>query len=336
MLFIRKINHLAERLAVSPANLERLVDSPEQFIDELLVCDPRRPNKPRKVLDVHGSLRRAQRILHREILRRKLKPTSHSYGSVRGRDIKANALAHARSRFVFKTDISNFYPSVHHSRVYRLFAGEFGCSPDVARFCTRMTTFRHHLALGLITSPILADRLLLTIDQRIGAACRNANLRYTRYVDDITISGAFDLHRSGFTSLVEGVLEEHGFQVNRQKHEYGNLNDDSIAITGVRIVDGRLDVQRDYAEELERQLADAASLALGGDFQGPYYTRDQIHGRIRFVCWISPQRKSRLLRKFRSINWDAASIEAQRKGLVASRRTVTRIVEASVAGVIAR
>ena len=51
------------------------------------------------------------------------------------------------------------------------------------------------LALGLITSPILADQMMDCVDDRIGGACRKAGLVYTRYVDDLTISGPYDLEQ---------------------------------------------------------------------------------------------------------------------------------------------
>ena len=77
-----------------------------------------------------------------------------------------NAERHLRSQFAFSCDIMEFYPSIHSSRVYRLFAKIQGCSPDVARLLTRLCTYRYHLALGLITSPLLADQFL-TIDETL-------------------------------------------------------------------------------------------------------------------------------------------------------------------------
>ena len=122
-----------------------------------------------------------------------------SHGGVRGRHIKTNVEQHIESTFVFTADVSNFYPTISHKRVYRLFVEDFACSPDVAHICTKLCTYKHRLALGLITSPMLADQVMRRIDARIGGLCRNAGLVYTRYVDDLTISGPFDLKESGFS-----------------------------------------------------------------------------------------------------------------------------------------
>ena len=164
----------------------------------------------------------------------------------------------------------------------RLFVETLECSPDVARVCRLLCTYHHHLALGLVSSPVLADQLLQNVDERLGAACEAAGLSYTRFVDDITITGPFDLEPSGFATLVERVLGEHGFCVNPQKHEYGSLSE-GFDVTGIRIRKGRLDAKQEYVAELERQLDDAASLAAGREFIGPFFTRSQILGRVQFV-----------------------------------------------------
>jgi RNA-directed DNA polymerase len=323
MLDIRQLKHLAHRLEVLPERLEEVAESPERWCEELLLNDPAKPQKQRTVLNIFGPLRKMQDRMLRGILLPKLSVSDFSHGGVRGRHIKSNVQPHLKSVFVFTTDISNFYPTVSHNRIYRLFVGDFGCSPDVARICTKLCTYKHHLALGLITSPILADQVMRPIDARIGGACRKAGLVYTRYVDDLTISGSFDLQESGFSALVERILGEHGFEVNPSKHCFGCLAD-GVPITKIRVSRGHLDVRKEYFSELERQIADAARLASGGDFEGPYYTDGQIWGRVQFVCWVNSGRRRGLLRKFRAVNWKAVAEEARGRSLIATKKTLQK------------
>src|SRR5262249_55497729 len=144
----------------------------------------------------------------------------YSHGGVRGRNILTNVRPHLKQAFLFTTDICDFYPSVHRQRVFDLFLN-LGCSTQVAHLCTRLCTYQHRLAQGLLTSPFLADHLMRPVDERIGAFCRQADLVYTRFVDDLAISGPFDLERSGFPSLVERILSENGFAVNEGKRLFG-------------------------------------------------------------------------------------------------------------------
>ena len=321
MLRIRQVKHLARSLETTPDRLREVADSPERFCQELTLYDPAKPDKPRDVLNVTGPLRKFQTRLLRGVLVRKLSPSHYSHGGVGGRHILSNVQPHIGSSFVFTADISNFYPTISHDRVYRLFAGKLECSPDVASLCAKITTHDYHLALGLITSPILADQIMIEIDERIAGACRQAGLVYTRFVDDLTISGSFDLEKSGFSGLVERILEEHGFRMHPGKRRFGSSSD-GIPITKITVGKGHPDVRREYLAELTRQIEDAANLANGGEFQGPYYTKSQIEGKVRFVCWVNPGRRKQLLRIFRQVSWDRAEQEAARRGLVAAKKVL--------------
>ncbi len=325
MLQIHQVKHLTKALEVSEAKLAEIAESPERYCEELVLLDPAKPDKPRDVLSVTGILRQLQRRLYQRILLPKLIPSESSHGGVKGRHIKSNVAPHLHSTFAFTTDVANFYPTISHNRVYRLFAGAFECAPDVARICTRLCTYQHHLALGLITSPILADQVMKVVDARIGAACEKTGLAYTRFVDDITISGDFELSpkASGLPKLVERILGDHGFATNPIKNQFGRLSE-GIPITKVTVRRGHVDVRRDYIAELERQLRDVASLAKGGEFDGPYYTEQQIRGRLHFVCWINPGRRDRLMRRFRSIRWESVKREAELRGLCVLKKVLKK------------
>lgn len=317
MLNIQKLEHLCRPLETTPKRLARILEAADDFVTEWELLDPAKPDKIRTVIDVRGILRQLQTRLLRSVLIPKLPISPYSHGGVRGRSIKTNAAPHLGSQFVFATDISNFYPSIHRQRVYRLFVEDLGCSPDVARACTRLCTYENHLALGLVTSPLLADQVLQRIDKRIGAMCEANGLAYTRFVDDVTVSGRFDLEESGIAALMGQILREHGFQDNESKHRFARL--DEAAITGVALKGGKFDVTRAYHDELLRQLGDAAALATGQDFAGPFYTRSQIRGRIEFAIWVNRRHQRALLSRFHAVDWDAHGREGQHRGLVARK-----------------
>jgi hypothetical protein len=317
------VKHLAAAVGMPMPRLLEIAESADSFCEELILLDPAKPDRPRDVLNVWGDLRKVQDRLLRAVLMPKLSPSPHSHGSVRGRHVKTNVEPHLDSVFAFTADISNFYPTISRNRVYRLFVSQFGCTPDVARLCTRLCTYRHHLALGLVTSPFLAEQVLIPIDRRLAAACAAAGLVYTRYVDDLNISGRYDLQRSGFESVVERILTQHGFKMHPEKLDYGRLSK-GMPITKITIRKGHPDVRREYLAELDRQLDDANNPANGREFNGPYYTRNQIAGRVQFVCWINRGRKRKLAAKYNSIPWRKVEIEAVRRELVAAKKKLVK------------
>lgn len=320
MIRIRQEKHLARHLGLDVDNLRDLADSVDSYCERLLLHDPSKPNKDRPVLNVTGALWKAQKKIFKRILLPKLVASEHNFGGVRGRHIKMNAQQHLHSRFAYSCDISDFYPSIHPDRVYRFYAKEQFCSPDVARLLTRLCTHNYHLALGLITSPILADQLLKPIDRRIAEMARREGLVYTRYVDDITLSGPFDLQESGFPGTIKKILAAHGFSASAAKDQFGRVGDPDVLITKLRVNRGHIDVSRKYYDELCRILNDLKSLGQGGKFTGPYYTKGQVWGRVQFVCWVNPGRRRQLLQLLRLVHWNHVGEEAAKRGLVVCKK----------------
>lgn len=327
LFHIYRPRQLAARLGLEEAWLLRLVDDLKsaegraKYIREFTLYDPRPGKKPRDIISVRGDLRLVQRRLHHRLFTRAIEPTSFSHGGVRGRDIKSNARQHARSRFLYLTDIANFYPSIRSERVSHFFKLN-GCHPSVARLLTTLTTLDYHLALGLITSPIIAEAIVQPVDRRVAMACTDLGFRYSRYVDDICISSRYDLQRSGIAATVRKILAQEGFKVRAEKDRFLRV-EEGCAITGVQVRQGRLRVPTAYVEELEVRLLEAQSLANGVTHSGLFYTKEQLWGRIQFVRWVNPGQSLPLIRQFRGISWRRYREHSVRQRLIAAKPVFT-------------
>ena len=225
-------------------------------------------------------------------------------------------MAHFGNAFVFTTDIEKFYPSIRYERVGDLFR-QLGCSDRVAQMCTRLTTHDAVLSQGFCTSPILADRMLAPVDKDISRACENLNLTYTRFVDDISVSGSFDLRKSNIPDVIRRVVRCHGFKINTDKEtSETSLTDGKATITNIRVLADRLDVPTAYYNGLVAQLEAHATLANGGAFTEPYMTQEQLWGKVEYVCSINPNRRRYLYKLLRNIHWPAARAQAEQIGLI--------------------
>jgi hypothetical protein len=313
---------LAVLLQIPFRKLVDTLNEADEFYEELLLLDPRKPGKERRVVSPTGVLRHLQHRFYRRVLLPVLERSTYSHGGVPGRNVLTNVRPHLAQAFVFTTDICNFYPSVHRQRVFDVFA-RLGCGSQAAWCCTRLCTYQNRLAQGLVTSPILADYLMRSVDERIAGACRKHGLIYTRFVDDIALSGPFDLEQSGFPSLVRCILQENGFQINPEKDRFGRVSK-GAEVTNIRFPQGHPDVRRDYFEEVLRQLRDAANLGRGRAFDGPYYTEDQIRGRVRFICWVNPRRRRAILPLLARVDWPTVRAEALKRGLEVVTKKLVR------------
>lgn len=323
MLELRSIGELAGILRTTPRHLYSVADEISSYVHFLELLDPANPKrKPRIVLSPTGELRRIQfRLLH-DLFRGRLRPTPYSFGGVRGRSAVHNALRHLESRFVYTTDIQNFFPSISQWRVQQMLESALGCSADISRLLARLCTYEGRLAQGLITSPILADRAVHRIDVRIAELCRCHGLLYTRFVDDITVSGSFsfDLKKSGLVNLIRRILGECGFWIAQHKEQAGAVADGNVAITGLRIIKGHLDPTADYVHQLEEQLEAHRKFGQGDQLVGPLFTKQQLRGRVEYVCAINPNRSYILRQRFGLIDWIAVEAIALDRGLMVCRK----------------
>jgi RNA-directed DNA polymerase len=322
LIRLNQPQELAELLQARVPELHSVLRNADAYYEELLLLDPAKPTRPRRVISAHGVLRLWQSRLYSRLLMPNGVRSPYSHGGVAGRNILTNVKPHLGQSFVFTADIASFYPNIQRERIYRLFA-HLGCSDEVARLCTRLCTYRHRLEQGILTSPILAEQLMHRVDDRISSCCHKLGLVYTRFVDDIAISGRFSLKASGLPDLVYRVLAEHGFRCNHTKTSFGDV-DRGASITHLRFPKGHPDVERSYAQELERQLADAANLGRCEQFDGPNFTEAQIHGRVRFVSWVNPGRRKRLYSLMAKVDWARVRLEARRRGLESVAKRLVR------------
>jgi hypothetical protein len=315
--------------------------NPDALVHELTLWPADPSKKPRNVIAVRGPWRLLQRRLYLNLLLPRMAASAFSHGGVKGRCPATNARAHIGSTYAFVTDISGFFPAISCHRVNDLFLRQ-ACSSEVASILTRLCTYDFHLALGLVTSPILANELFKPIDWRIADACRKMGLTYTRFVDDITISGKFDLERSGIRGVVENIVDRHGFKLAASKTGCGRLDrrahlrsacppagsadqaacgrfDQDITITGVRLKKYHLDVPRKYVNEVERLISDHTSLAHDGKFTGPLLTEGELFGKSHYVCAMNPGRRRSILGKLKAIEWDKVMNNAAARELVRTR-----------------
>lgn len=248
MFNLGRLRHLARALGLDQERLLMLLDDfdkvPHSLVRELTVWPAKSTKKPRDVISLRKPWRTVQERIYLRILLPRLAASRYSHGGVHARNAVTNARAHIGNRFGFVTDIAAFYPSIRCRRVSKVFT-DHGCGYDVARALTRLCTYDHHLALGLITSPILANEIFKEPDVHIANACRKIGLVYTRFVDDITISGNFDLASSGIASIIKEVVGRYGFALAASKTRFGRFDRD-ICVTGVRITGNHINPSKTF------------------------------------------------------------------------------------------
>ena len=254
---------------------------------------------PRVLYAPAENLKTIQRAVLDKILVTTPLPES-SYGFGPGKGIVENASLHAGSPYLLNADIKDFFPSVHFTRVQKIFS-EFGSTKNIAAALTRLTTVNHSLPQGSPASPYLASLALRNLDRRITGLCAPNRLVYSRYFDDITISGTERAHE--VLETVANILREEGYEMHRGpgKLRLSGPLDDKL-VTGILIKEGELEPPNfeeifDYIQLLQR---DGFS-ALKDD--NPLKERASLKGKINFIQQVRPEKGLLLTKEFDKILW---------------------------------
>jgi len=109
-------------------------------------------------------------------------------GEVVHRDYIACAETHCLSKSLLKVDISNFFDNIHEDHVYHIFKELLKFSEPVSEYLTDICCYEGFLVQGALTSSYLATLCFWHCEGDVVKILSRKGLRYTRLVDDITVS----------------------------------------------------------------------------------------------------------------------------------------------------
>jgi RNA-directed DNA polymerase len=243
--------HLAATLNWELDDIRRFIRDQEQFyyIKEEIKKDKRgkikfdENGKPkiRLLNPSKGDLKLLQKRIAYRILARLPLP-HYIKGGVKGTNNIANGRAHLGKNHKFKTDMKDYYPSIHPDRVYGMFI-RVGFSSKVATLLTHLTTHNFQLPQGTPTSPYIANLIFIPADLQIADFCQSHQITYTRFVDDLVFSSQTDFE-DHTTTLLNFIINE-GFAVGSAKTYYklGKMD-----ITGTSVGQNEVNTTKDFKE----------------------------------------------------------------------------------------
>ncbi len=210
----------------------------------------------------------------------------HMQGGVPGRSPVTNASMHVAAKVMVTVDIRKFFPSVTNQHVFHVWRNVLDCGREVAGLLTQLTTFERHLPQGAPTSTTLANLVLSEADKKIKHLCDDKGVIYTRFVDDLILSG--DRARSVINDVVK-ILKRTGFKAPHAKLKVMGPRK-RHQITGL-IVEKKLTVP---PEKKARIRAAVHHLKF---HQNPDKALVSIKGKIGFVKQVNPRSAESLQRQ---------------------------------------
>ncbi|AKB75143.1 Retron-type RNA-directed DNA polymerase [Methanosarcina lacustris Z-7289] len=242
------------------------------------------------------------KIIQRWILDKilyKLNPGNYAHGFIPGKTIYTNAKAHVNKDLVLGIDIKDFFPSIKFVAVYDVFKFA-GYTARVARQLAELCTYHWKLPQGAPTSPMLANLVALNLDKKISQYCIRENFEYSRYADDITISGSYNL--AMHKEIIIKIINENGFEVNYKKVRMVSKGSRQ-KVTGL-VVNDKVGMGRTKKKTLRAIVHNI--LMNGPVFENrdndPFF-RERIFGYLGCANAIDPEFTSPLIDSLKKIDW---------------------------------
>ena len=257
----------------------------------------KKDGKIRNIVAPNKALKQIQKLILSNLLE-KIKLPKCVFGGVKGRSIIGNAKQHKDEEYLLSIDIKNFFSSIHWKIINKLLL-DLGCSCEVAKILTRLTTLNWSLPQGAPTSPYLANLVLTNSDYRFYNLSKANRFIYTRYFDDIFISG--DKRLKLLESQFLKIVKEEGYNVKTEKNEFYKPNQPK-KITGILIINKQLRIEDE--DELFDYLSILSKKGLS------YLKNDNIKkekesliGKINFIKSVNLEVGKKLEKEFQQIDW---------------------------------
>ena len=196
--------------------------------------------KPRLIEPPHEELKIIQKRI-KNCLGRIIVP-DNVFSGVKGKSYADNARLHVGNnrRNLYKIDLTAFFPSISRDTVYRFFAEDLLCSPDVAQLLANLTTIDlgkssaknideiyeflkgkdvscyNHLISGAPTSQILSYLVNHQMFDEMQKLADDNAITMTVYVDDVTFSSENRISKD-FRNKIIAIIRKYNYQISRKK-----------------------------------------------------------------------------------------------------------------------
>jgi hypothetical protein len=270
-------------------------------------------------------LRIAQRRILDGILAH-IPPHDAAHGFRQGRSVVSFAKAHVGRAVVLRVDLQAFFTSVFAARVIGILRTA-GYPEEVSRTLAALCTHRTpsdvlgiapdrdpidlarlrtpHLPQGAPTSGALANLAAYRLDVRVAGLASKLGANYSRYADDLVLSGDRELAHAAPTIVARlaAIATDEGFSLNFRKTRV-MTSSARQRVTGI-VVNEKLSVPRAEMERLRATLHNCRRYGPATQNRdGHPDFRAHLRGRVAWIQSLDPAKGSRLHEMFEQIRWE--------------------------------
>lgn len=257
---------------------------------------PKKNGGMRLILEPYPDLKEIQNW----ILKKILEPISNTMVSplakafAKGKNLRENARFHRNTNIVVALDLHDFFGSVKEQQVFDIFF-KMDYKLPVVTLLTKLCTLHGCLPQGAPTSPILSNMVFFDLDQRLFRYCRQRNIRYTRYADDMTFSGDY-IAVDKLVKFVRMLVGTRHFKLNDEKTKVMRKGTCQM-VTGV-VVNKVLQAPKKYRDKVRQEIYYCMKYGVSNHMSHlalpSWITKEDVYvhhllGKINYILQINPK-----------------------------------------------
>ena len=164
-----------------------------------------------------------------------------------------------------------------------------GYDRSLAVLLSNLCVMNDILPQGAPTSPMLSNMVFKYYDDKIFGLCKTKKIRYTRYADDLTFSGAFNCKE--IISFIGRLLSKTTFTINHNKTKIIS-NGNRQEVTGV-IVNEKLQTSSSYRKKIRQEVYYIIKFGIDKHIDTISWKRSRLEylhhllGKINFTLTIN-------------------------------------------------
>ena len=295
------LQHLSLLIGIEKKLLASIIFTNKEKLYKVLNI-PKKSGGYRELTIPISTLKYIQKWILKNILIR-VPASNYATGFENKTSIVKNAKKHLNQYCIINLDLKNFFPSISEKRIFGIFY-KLGYSKEVSYILTQLCTYKNTLPQGAPTSPKLSNLCCINLDKRIGGLSKKYNANYSRYADDITISG--NKYIRNILQYVKNIIIEEGFTLNERKTRILSKSQRQ-EVTGLNLNSGKVTVPKSYKRQLQQEIYYCKKYGVANHLAyincDKAFYKEHLYGKAYFVYMVEPVRGKQFLEQLNEINW---------------------------------
>ncbi|WPP88687.1 reverse transcriptase family protein [Acinetobacter pittii] len=307
---ISSLNNLATALGIPISHLKKVADFPDEKKYEVFTIK-KNDGRERLIHKPCKEIRNVQRRINHRLFKPLITWPTYLYGSIPTETGKpANdyincAKKHCLSQSILKLDIKDFFDNIDEALVKKIFREFFKYNENISNLLTKICCVNGHVPQGALTSSYIASLCLYSIEPILAQRLNNKKLKYTRYVDDITISTKKNNYDFNSTiNIVESALNSIDLPLNVEKIKVEYFSTKPLKVHNLRIDFKTPRYDKEEAKKIRAAIDRLIKQRQIPNYRSHYFYRADYNrcvGLINKIDRLRHPSSNNLLKKIRKI-----------------------------------